>query len=271
MDYTVITKEQADLIRGFVADDIYEGFAENNRFAVCATRENVLCGVGVFDAKMFMEIVDIVVLPQYRGKLEGKLLNIIMGTFAGLPCEAVKMDVYEGPETEELKKALVDNGFKETGKSILYRFNMKDMYNNPRFGNVSDTEGIYSLFEVSDRAKKVFSNMLIQKGLYSNFLSEDISDTLSTVYLQDDRIMGCVLVQIMDEASFYVEFVYVDERAKKHALPAMLRESAGAVAAYYQETGADGFILATNETARDLVDKTLPNAYIVDVYTTYIN
>ena len=116
MDYTVITKEQARLIRGFVADDIYEGFAENNRFAVCATKENVLCGVGVFDAKTFMEIVDIVVLPQYTGKLEGKLLNIIMGAFAGLPCEAVKMDVYEGPETEALRKALVDNGFKESGK-----------------------------------------------------------------------------------------------------------------------------------------------------------
>ena len=113
--------------------------------------------------------------------------------------------------------------------------------------------------------------MLIQKGLYSNFLSEDISDTLSTVYVQDSRIMGCVLVQIMDEESFYVEFVYVDERAKKYALPAMLRESADAVAAYYQETGADGFILATNNTAVEMVDKTLPNAYIVDINTTYIN
>ena len=271
MDYTVITKEQARLIRGFVADDIYEGFAENNRFAVCATKENTLCGVGVFDAKTFMEIVDIVVLPQYTGKLEGKLLNIIMGAFAGLPCEAVKMDVYEGPETEALRKALVDNGFKESGKSVLYRFSMEDMYNNPRFGNVTVREGIHSLFEVSDGVKKVFSNMLIQKGLYSNFLSEDISDTLSTVYVQDGRIMGCVLVQIMDEESFYVEFVYVDERAKKHALPAMLRESADAVAAYYQETGADGFILATNKTAVEMVDKTLPNAYIVDINTTYIN
>ena len=51
----------------------------------------------------------------------------------------------------------------------------------------------------------------------------------------------------------------------------MLRESADAVAAYYQETGADGFILATNKTAVEMVDKTLPNAYIVDISTTYIN
>ena len=271
MEYSIITKEQADLIRGFVAEDIYEGFAENNRFAVCATKEGVLCGVGIFDAKTLMEIEDIVVLPQYRGKLEIKLLNIILGAFGKLPCEAVKMDIYEDPETEVLKKALEDSGFKETGRSILYRFPITDLCNNPRFGSVSSKEGICSLFEVTNTAKKAFSNLLIRKGLYRNFLSGDISDTLSTVYLQEERIMGCVLVKIMDEASFYLEFVYVDPKAKKYALPAMLRESADAVAAYYQETGADGFILAINDIARQLVDKTLPNAYIVDVCTTYTN
>ncbi len=272
MEYTIITKEQANLIEGFIAEDLYEGFADHNRFAVCATKNDVLCGVGIFDANPVMEILDVITLPEYRGKLETKILNIILSAFGKLPCKAVKMDVYEEPENEELTRALLKTGFTETGRSILYRFPLEDLYDNPRFGAAASGEGIRSLFEVPDRAKKAFSNFLIQNSLYENFLAKDIDDTISTVYTaKDDRILGCVLVKIIDEGSFYVDFVYADPEAPKYALPAMLREGADALRAYYQDGDADGFILSTDARSDQLVTKTLANAYIVDVCTTYTN
>ena len=75
--------------------EVYEEFlAKNCQYAICATKDDILCGVGVFDAKKHMEIVDITVLPEYRGILEEKLLNVILQIFYNLPCEDISMDIY---------------------------------------------------------------------------------------------------------------------------------------------------------------------------------
>nr|MCR5055235.1 hypothetical protein [Lachnospiraceae bacterium] len=103
------------------------------------------------------------------------------------------------------------------------------------------------------------------------FLQDDIDPDISTVYVQDDKIMGCVLVQIIDEGAFYLEYVYVDEKAPKYALPAMMQESTERLIMYYDDTEPDGFVLATNPAALSLVRKTLPNADLVDRSITYMN
>ena len=272
MEYTILYKEEAKFLKGFVPEDILEGFFDGtNRYAICLTKENKLCGMGVFDVGSILEIVDISVDPEYRGRLEAKVVDAILKIFGELPCEAVRMDIYDTPDDEETERVLKANGFLQTGYVSLYRFPMSDLYDNLRFCLVTSYEGVISLAEASERQKKSFSNMLIKNGLFEGFLREDIDGEISTVYIQDGDIMGCVLITIPDEASFYVEYIYADRRAKKHALSAMMQESSERLVRYFDDERPDGFVLATNQTAYRLVKKTLPNAYVVESIKTYIN
>ena len=159
-----------------------------------------------------------------------------------------------------IEKLLIQYGFLKEREAYLYRFPMSDLYDNERFGMVTDRRGVMGLSDASDRARKRFSNMLFEKGMFEGFLWNDIDQDISTVYVKDDEIMGCVLVRIIDESAFYLEYVYADEKAPKYALPAMMQESTERLIMYYGDEEPEGFVLATNPASHSLVRKTLQNA-----------
>jgi hypothetical protein len=110
---------------------------------------------------------------------------------------------------------------------------------------------------------------LIQNGLFENFLSEDISKELSTVWLRDGKIQGCVLINELDDRSFYVEYVYAEEGEGAFVLPALLSVAADSLYDRYTDVEADGFILSTDDKTNEMILKVLPGADRVDCCRTY--
>jgi hypothetical protein len=269
-EYTFITRDDAPVIKNFLEPDIYEGFFTGDcRYAVCASEDADVCGVGVFDARKIIEIVDITVLPKYRGILEKRLLHELLQVIMELPYDGITMDVYDSADPGALAEALIGEGFVETDRATLYRFPLADLQEHPLLEKVTDREGIVPLAEIPEREKKSFSNMLIRNRYFENLLSEDISDTLSPVYVKDGRILGCVLLQILDEGTFYVDYVYTDKDAPPQVFAMLLGAATEMLTGYFADTEADGLVLSTSERTQELLLKLLPFADQVDRCRTF--
>ena len=270
MEYTLMNKDDIPAVKDFLDPTVYEGFpGSDDRYALVAYEQGVVKGVGVFDAKRIIEIVDIAVTEEYRGTLEKHILRELISVITELPYDGIFMDIYDSANQEDVAAALINEGFVEAEKKVLYRFLLDDLITDPLLQKVKGREGIRFLNEVDDKAKKVFSNMLIQKGLFEHFLSEDISDKLSIVYVRDGRIVGCVLINELDEFTFYVDYVYADEAISARVLPTLLAATTDALYDYYGDAEADGFILSTDDKTEGMILKVLPDADRVDCRRTF--
>ena len=266
MDFTILSADEIHFLEGFLEEEVYQGFSRvNYRYAICASEEGVACGAIVFDARKVITVVDLCVLPSYRGKLEKDLLHELVTLHCGLECDGIMMDVYDSANGNELDDALLNEGFVVADQSTLYRFFLRDIWKNRTVSEVRSREGVIALGDATGQQKKDFSEYLIREGMYDKFLSSEISETLSKVYVNNGQIMGCVLVSLLDDESFCLEFVYIDtENAKIYALPAMLAEAAASLDACYPDVNAMGYTLVTNSQAERLMADLLPNAEIID-------
>lgn len=270
MEFTLLTKDDIHIVKDFLDPTVYEGFFEGDcRYAIAASKDKTVKGIGVFDAKKIIEIVDIAVVKDCPPKLEMRILREMIQIISGLDYKGIIMNIYDLDHRKTIATALYDEGFVVAEKKVLYRFLLEDLTAAPLLQKATDRKGICFLSEVDEKAKKVFSNMLIQKGLFEHFLSEDISERLSTVYMRDGRISGCVLINSLDEYTFYVEYVYADEGVSSRVLPALLAAGTDALYEYYGGTEADGFILSTSDRTEKMILKVLPDADRVDCCKTF--
>ena len=267
--YSILSREEIGDIKGFLDPEIYESFFMSScRYALCAIDNNKLCGVLVFDGKKIIEVVDISVLEPYKGTLEYQLMEKMIYISDDINAEDIVIDVYDSAYPISFRENILNEGFKEVSKNILYRFSLEDIIDNAMIKRAKGRDGIVPLNEADDVQKRAFSNFLIQNKLFDRFLSDDIADELSVVYIDENRIMGCVLVSVLTDQTFNIEYVYIDKEVSVK-LPSMLSSVADRLAWHFGEMGADGYVLSTNEKTDDLIHKVALDAVMMDCVRTY--
>ncbi len=266
MDFTILTGDEIHFLEGFLDEEVYLGFSKIRcRYAICASEDGVIYGAIVFDARKTIIVADICVVPKYRGKLEKDLIHELVNLQCGLDCNGIVMDVFDSAYGNDLDHVLMNEGLVVADHSTLYRFFLKNIWKNRSISEVRSRVGIISLGETSDKQKRVFSDFLKRESLFDRLFDSEISNTLSKVYVKDGQILGCVLVSLLDEESFCLEFVYIDtENAQLYALPAMLAEAAASLEACYPDVDVVGYTLTTNDQADRLMTDLLPDAEIID-------
>ena len=271
MDYTLLTADEINVLEGFLNEEILEEFStKKNRYAICALDKETVCGTIVFDTHKVISIVDMCVLPGKRGSIERELLREVIALSDSLDSNGIEMEIYASANEDASEQALINAGFVKTGHSTLYRFYLISVWKSPLMSRVRHRDGVVSLFKATRKQRGDFHKYLVREGLYDRFLSDEISDIYSKIYIQDDVIMGCVLVSILNDQSFCLEFVYIDsENAKIYAMAALIAETVESLEAYYGDVDPVGYTLVTNAKAYKLMRQIIPDAEIIDICTTY--
>ncbi len=267
--YSILSREEIGDIKGFLDPEIYESFFVSScRYALCAIDNNKLCGVLVFDGEKIVEVIDISVLEPDKGTLEFQLMEKMIYISNDINAEGIVIDVYDSVYPISFRENILNEGFKEVSKSILYRFSLEDIVGSAMIKRAMGRDGIVPLNAADDTQKRAFSNFLIQNKLFDRFLSDDIADELSMVYIDENRIMGCVLVSVLTDRTFNIEYVYMD-KAVSMKLPSILSAVANELAWHFGDMGADGYVLSTNDKTDDLVHKVASDAVMLDCIRTY--
>ncbi len=267
--YSILSREEITDIKDFLDPEIYESFFTSScRYALCAIEKDKVCGVLVFDGKKIVEVVDISVLEPYKGTLESQLMENMISMSNNIKASDIVIDVYDSAYPVSFQEKLLFEGFVEVNKSILYRFSLEDVMKNAMIKMAKGREGIIPLSEAQDTQKRAFSNFLIQNKLFDRFLSDDIDDELSMVCIDKSRIMGCVLVSVLTNQTFNIEYVYMDKEIAG-MLPSILSAVTDRLAWHFGEMGADGFVLSTNEKTDGLVHKVAKEAVMMECIRTY--
>ncbi len=271
IEYALLSRNEIDQVKSFIEPDVYDGFFQKDyRYALCAIEEKKLCGLMVFDATKVIDVLSVSVIEDDEESIQNGLLEGLIDVAVNLEAEAVSVDVYDATSSIEWQVKLLTEGFVEVEKRVLYRFSLDDLEESRIIKKAKDREGIVPLLMASERQRRAFSNVLIQKKLFDRFLSEDISEDLSMLYIKDGWIVGCVLVSIIGDHRFNIEYVYMDNGAGAGKVPAVLSATTDRLMDYYGEEGADGFILSTNDRTDDMIHKVLPDPAMMDCIRTYI-
>ena len=270
--YILLDKKHAGLAKNYIPEDTLLGFVtQENRFALCAVIDDELCGVGVFDAQNAAEILDIHVLPEWRGRLEQKILHAIVLICERLKCRGIVFTVYDGED--EWEEMLSAEGFEEERTVTLYETLLSSVLENKLFHKAKEGKHVLSLKEVSDPMKKSFSNILIQKHRYDRFMSPLFDGELSTVYLENDNIAGCVLLSVSEEEGITIEYVDTLETSDQTAGMELVTATVRKLRDRYADVKEDPkvYLLAMNPMVDSFVKKILPEAEAVQKCRTYVS
>ncbi len=272
LDYTEI-----EALKGLIPEDIYEGFTpDSGRMALCAATKKEMCGFLIFDARKSAVIQCLYIMPKFRKKEIGtELLESVISICKNLGCDGITVSLYDADDVDVADKMLIREGFEQVSFQTIYRFDPGLLETNRVIAKIQPFENVISLSEVDVKAKRVFSNELIRTGQYDHFMDESFDQEISSVYMMDDRIQGCVLVSYdEEEKSISIDYANTDNCGNKIVLMVLLKHAFDVYFSRFAEDDEEvlpsaGYILATNDKVASLVRKILPDAEPVDQINTY--
>ncbi|MBR2275220.1 MAG: hypothetical protein IJ873_04050 [Lachnospiraceae bacterium] len=271
MTFTVLDREEAEKIRGFLSEDEFEDFlSAGDRYALCAVDGDRLCGVGLFDTGDTCEIREIRVTDDFKGEAEEAIIQGIVSTCEGLGAGGITMEVYDDDDALFYDRLLTKEGFTHVHKATSYRFLLSELENSPMLKKAKPGKNITALGEADPLLLKAFSNKLIAERAYDHFMNSYHDPGLSVVSIENGDVTGCVLVDDLGmEEGFYISYVYYSNRQYPGHVLELLAAAAERTQEHYISEDVYGYVLTMNEISEKLVHKLLPEAQILDHCNTY--
>lgn len=271
MDYEFFSGKDVLELKNFIPAEVLAGFESlEYRYALCGIDNQCLAGVAVFDAMPVTEICSIRVIEEYRGVLEFELLKNIIEICQNLNAEGIVYDIYDEDDPDFWAPILESTLFFEQDSNTLYRFSLKELADHKILKKVTAGGNIIALKDASNALLRQYSNKLIQKASYDHFLSGDFHPEISSLYVENNTIIGCLLIQDYGpKEGFSVEYVNTNGCDDSLAMLRMLKRSAEVALSYYPTTDIPGYILAMNDTSDKLIRELFPDAAAIDHCTTY--
>jgi hypothetical protein len=185
------------------------------------------------------------------------------------------MSLFDNDDTVGLSSLLIKEGFIHVSNQTIYRFSIAGLSTNPMFGKVPDCPEVYSLSAADDKQRKLFSNELIKNRQYNYFMDNRFEPEVSSVFMKDGRILGCVLVSVdEDDSSICIEYANTTNCKNKMALMFLLKHAFDTYLLRYPDDAefsqpTYGSILSTNSGVDSLIHKILPDIETDDHINTY--
>lgn len=277
IEMIVLKKDDVNRVQDFVPEDVYENLcSKSSYYALCAIDEDDILGTAVFETRTYIMVHSIYVPEENPEEINKELLTAIVRMGEQLKCSGVIFEVFDEDNPLVWYDYLAEEGVEHEKYTPFYRFTLEELINNPHLVKINPGKEVVSLSEVSDKQKREFSNVLIRKKGYDRFMDDLFDKEISSVYVEDLKIKGCVLVSIDDEeGAFTLEYVNTNGCSDSLAFLKMLKYSADRVSLRFGDpdtygTGVEGNVIAMNDVSEKLIQKIIPQAECYDHCNTFV-
>ena len=275
MEYILLQEKDVEVLRNYMTDTVYEGFAENeSRFALCQIEGEKVIGVGVFDAfEDAAHIISIRVIEEYRGECDRRILSSIVDICNNLGCEGIYFEIYDEDDQEFWAPILVFEGFINEQTTEFYQIPMLEIYENTIIEKARISSHVISLKDAPAGALHSYGNQLIKKEEYDKFFESDYDTGSSSVYLNEDGdITACLLMRDLGpKEGFYVDYVNTSGCKDKTALIQLFKYTISKIRNYYDIETAYGYALDINNVTGTIIKKIFPGSEVIDHCNVYVH
>ncbi len=269
MEYRIFRGSAVNNLRTYMSASMGKEIVTSpDMFCLCAMEKGVVRGVGVFEAGTIARIYEINVLDRFKNTgIEQEILLAVCETLEEAGSKGVTMKIHESDGFAFWEPILERNEFMKGRSSALYHFLLVDAFASPLIKKARCPKGIIPLEKAAQWQRTDYDQRLRARRQFAFFNDKNISETMSAIYLQDNRIEGCFLVSEFDnvrgsdgnpESGIYVEYASTRNLRDVLALIEMMRFSMDRIWGKHAPD-EHGYILNMDRTAEQIFQKLFPN------------
>lgn len=218
--YGMLDRREADVFQGYLLPEVYARRMEPSVFFYGATVEDEIIAVASFEiGAVENELLSVAVSPAWQGKgvgseLVDQIIELLVENGAN------GFTAYLSGNAEELDgldQFLWRCGFELEDDEPVGQFTLADAQEADMLQRVMQVRrpaAVQPLSSVTSVESRRFANQLVSKDLYYGWQSPAILQDVSAVYMEEDKIVGCVLIGDRAEEGLVLEFAYVEKSCK---------------------------------------------------------